>query len=362
MIEQHICDMKHIVTHGTNFIEEIEYYLKKFSMTQKELAMRLGLSIKHINSIMNDEILDISVSIIEGMEYAFHLETGTLSEVYQLYSNIKYAETHPEVAQVLSKYGINFLIKHPELALAAKITIYDQSPLYIRYMMLKRFYGVTDFAIYDNYLKSTVLADEELYENPNSKVWIRFCELSAANLINSEDLSVFRTSMFQSTFKKVLNLMANESFTFQEKIASLKKSLLNKGIILITIPFIEDSAIKAVTLKKGAKRYIFLSDMYKSESHIFYSLLHEIAHCYNPDSDEKTIDDLVALEYQQWESKNNSSGYKAIYDAINAYQQSRIVLDRNKDVDTSYIWSAIEQKYPMVSFTEETDDFFTKAE
>ncbi|WP_369085746.1 helix-turn-helix domain-containing protein [Metamycoplasma spumans] len=362
MANQHICDMKHIKTHGEDFTQELEYYLNKFSMTQKELALRLGISIKHINSIMNNEVNDISMNVIEALEYAFHLETGTLTEVYHIYNNKNEVIKNEGIEHKLNKYGAPFLIEHPELALAANISIKQNTPLHIKLMMLKRFYGVSDLTFYDKYLEENILAEPSTYENPNSKIWIRFCELSAANISGLNQLGTFRKSMFDPLYKKILNIIGNESITFKDKFVSIKKVLLNKGIVLITMPFIKNSLIRAVSLKKGAKRFIFLSDMNKLEGHIFYSLLHEIVHCYFPDFSENEIDNKVISEYYEWE-KSRVSNYKAVYDAINAYEQSRIIKERNKDVDISYIWTLLKEKYPYVSFeTEEIESEISEKE
>ncbi|TPR53388.1 helix-turn-helix domain-containing protein [Metamycoplasma neophronis] len=351
MAEQHICDMRHIKVHGDDFTEEIQYYLDKFGMTQKELALRLGLSIKHINSIMNNEVNDVSVGVIESLEYAFHLETGTLTEVYHIYSNMKETTTNKNIENELIKYGANFLSCHPELAMAANINMKPNTPLHIKLMMLKRFYGVAELSYYDKYLRENVLADEYTYENPNSKIWIRFCELLAVGSNNFTSLGTFRKSMFEPIFKKILNIIGNENIVFEEKIKLIKKSLMSKGIVLVTMPFIENSLIRAISLRKGAKRYIFLSDMSHSEGHIFFSLLHEVVHCYFPDLRENEIDSKVINEYHEWE-KNSSSNYKAVYDAIISYEQCRIVKERNSNIDTTYIWTTLREKYPYVSFEE----------
>lgn len=349
MIEEHICDMKHVKIHGNDFTDEIKYYLKMFSMTQKELSIRLGLSIKHINSIMNNEVNNVSATIIEALEYAFHLEIGTLTEVYHIYNNLKTLKKNKNIEDDLKKHGIDFLINHPELALAANISIHENSPLHVKLIMLKRFFGVADLANYDKYLKDNVSAEEWTYSNPNTKVWIRFCELLSIDKNIDENVGIFRKSSFNSLYHKVLTIMSNTHCSFEEKMETIKKVLLSKGINLVTMPFIENSLIRAIALKKGAKRYIFLSDMFNSEAYIFYSLLHEIVHCFFSNYTENKIDKVVIKEYFAWE-KNNPTIYKAIYDAINSYQQCEAIQKANKNIDTSYIWSTLKDKYPYVAF------------
>ncbi|AWX42853.1 Uncharacterised protein [Metamycoplasma cloacale] len=345
-------DLKDIVLHGNTFSEEIKYYLSKFQMTQKELSIRLGLSIKHVNSIINNEIADISVSILEGLEYAFRLETGSLTAVYHMYSNLKATRTSANIEEQLKKFGINFIIDHPELSYPFNIRITEQMPLHLKFLNLKRFYGVSSLNDYPEYLKEHVLAEYGKYFNkPNSYIWIRFCELSV-KFDNNKPVGVFRKGLFSPIIKTLLIIMSNEELTFEKKIAKIKDYLLTKGIILITKHFIEKSAIRGITLKKGGKRYIFLSDMYNVECYIFFALLHEIVHCYFPEETEENIDLKVIEEYKKYESQINTS-YKAIYDAILTYEQCQFILKENPNTDISCVWNVLKSKYPQVTFEDE---------
>ncbi|TPE57160.1 helix-turn-helix transcriptional regulator [[Mycoplasma] falconis] len=347
--EKHICDMKHIITHGESFGDEISYYLDKFNMTQKELAERLNLSIKHINSILNDDVQDVSISIIEALEYAFNLEVGTLTEVFYIYTNRRLIKDKNKTVNLLNNYGLKFLIDNPDLAKMANICISNDTSIDIKLMMLKRFYGVSLLHNYDQYLKNTVLAEPFTYDCCNAKVWIRFCELVAAEYNqNSGEVGIFRNSMFSSVFKKTINIMAG-NLPFDQRIIQLKNYLLGKGIILITMPYIEGSNIRAISLKKGARRYIFLSDKWNSECYIFYSLLHEIVHCFNPNMSEEQINNTLLKEYHAWES-NTTSKYKAIYDAIKTEENIKIVKQRSPKIDTEYMWICITEQWPHVKF------------
>ncbi|WP_373435425.1 XRE family transcriptional regulator [Metamycoplasma equirhinis] len=354
MAEQHICDMKHIKTHGNDFAEEIKYYLDRFSITQKELALRLGISVKHINTIMRGNINDVSVAVIESLEYAFCLETGTLAEVYHIYSNLKNANQIENLEKQLNEYGISFLMEHPELAIAANITIKEATPLHIKLMMLKRFYGVSKLPYYDDYLKTHVLADQETYKNANSKIWIRFCEILAARSSDYENFGVFRKSIFTEVFKKSCKIILNNDLTFVEKIKLLKANLITKGIALVTMPFIENSSLCAIALKKGAKRYIFLSDMYHLEPYILFALLHEIIHCYFPEYNENQIDEKLIKQFRL--HIDEYTGEKHIMEkALYAFEESYKEKIKNGNINTSYFWSEIREKYPYVSFDELTD-------
>ncbi|AWX69166.1 helix-turn-helix domain-containing protein [[Mycoplasma] anseris] len=350
--------LEDIELHGDSFAKEIRYYLNKYQMTQKELSMRLGLSIKHVNSILNDAISDISVSVLEGLEYAFQLETGTLTTIYHIYSNLKSSKIHGYVEEQLRHFGINFIIEHPELSLPFNICITNKMPTHLKLLNLKRFYGVSSLNDYTSYLKEHVLAEQVKYlDKPNSYTWIRFCELSVK--FNDQPIGVFRKGLFSPIMKKLLNIMSNKDLTFHKKIDEIKAYLITKGIVLVTKQFIEKSLIRGITLKKGGKRYIFLSDMYNTESYIFLALLHEIVHCYFPESSEVEIDQKVFEEYRYWESQTNTT-YKAIYDAILSYEQASLIKKENPNTDTSYIWQLMQNKYPHVSFDDDIIDKWGK--
>ncbi|EPJ15340.1 cro/C1-type HTH DNA-binding domain protein, partial [Chlamydia psittaci 01DC11] len=65
-----------------NFAQEIKVFLNKYQITQKELSLRLHLSIKHINSILNNEIKRISASVLDNLEYVLKLPFGSLTRLY----------------------------------------------------------------------------------------------------------------------------------------------------------------------------------------------------------------------------------------------------------------------------------------
>ncbi|MBN0970754.1 helix-turn-helix domain-containing protein [Mycoplasma phocoeninasale] len=352
MAEQHVCDMKHIKTHGKDFADEIKYYLNKYSISQKELALRLGLSIKHINSILQNNVIDVSVSVLEALEYVFRLETGTLTEVYHVYSNFKNAYNLDNIEKTLTEFGVNFLVDHPELAIAANISIYESTPSHIKLMMIKRFYGVSKLSYYNDYLREHVLADESHYKSPNTKIWIRFCELLASSNNKIENFGSFRKLMFQTIFRKILKIMVNINLSFEQKITMIKEALLIKGIVLVTMPFIENSLINAITLKKGSKRYIFLSDMFHSEAYIFYSLLHEMIHCYFPNYDENQIDERLSKEYEAFVKVKKNIEYDIIGEAIKVHRDFIKAKQENTNVDLGIFWTPLQEKFPYVAFEE----------
>ena len=103
MYELKECDHNVIKLHGKNFSEEIQYFLTKNKMTQKELATRLGISTKHVNSILNDEVVDVSVSVLEGLEYAFGIPAGLLTKIYHKYTNIRMVEENKNIKADLNQ-------------------------------------------------------------------------------------------------------------------------------------------------------------------------------------------------------------------------------------------------------------------
>ena len=355
MYELKECDHNVIELHGKNFSDEIKYFLEKNEMTQKELATRLGISIKHVNSILNDEVVDVSVSVLEGLEYAFGIPAGLLTKVYHKYANIKTIDESDNIISDLNAFGIDFLIEHPELALPFGINIEEGTDLYLKFMRLKKFYGVSNLYNYRDYLFEHVLAESKKYvDKPNFYIWIRFCELS---IQHNEETGIFRKSAFELVMKKVLNIMSIESNNFATKTNLIKKFLLTKGIVLVTKNSINNNSLRGITLRKGRKRFIFLSDVYHSEPFIFFALLHELVHCYFSDYNEEEIDKKVISQYKKWESSTNTK-YKYIYDVILYENQIHNLTLKNKldPLMQKTLFESLIDKYDFVSFEEEKEE------
>ncbi|WP_427867389.1 helix-turn-helix domain-containing protein [Mycoplasmopsis arginini] len=346
---EHICDLRHVELHGKNFGEEISYYLEKFSISQKELAQRLGLSTQYIYIIINSKVnVNLSMSIIEGMENVFNLELGTLSEVYSIYANKERVENE-NIEELLKNYGEDFIIANPSLPLISNIKLTKDMPVSKKLMMMNRFYGVADLKKYSQYLKENALADESVYANPNSKVWIRFCELSVLDAIKNKEIGVFRKNTFELIYRKVVKIICKENKEFKEKIEELQSYLLTKGIILITMPFIEKSDIAAITFQKGAVRLIFVSDIFNCEAFIFNYILHEITHCFFANKGEKQIDEIYVNTYYDIKQKFNLK-YEGIDDALQARKQCFEINHKERKGEFCDIKKEVFLKYKKVSF------------
>ncbi|ENY68480.1 Hypothetical protein MAU_5560 [Metamycoplasma auris 15026] len=346
---KHICDLTHIHLHGLTFGEEILYYLNKFSMSQKELAQRLGLSTQYIYIIINSkQNLNLSIGILEGLENIFNLELGTLSEVYSIYSSKDRAENE-DIEKLLLDYGHDFIIENPSLPLISNIKLSNDMPISKKLLIMNRFYGVSDLKNYYSYLKENALADEDIYASPNSRVWIRFCEISSLKTLKNKKIGVFRKNTFDSIFKKVLKIICAAENSFENKIASLKTYLLTKGIILITMPFIEHSDIGAITFQKGAQRLIFVSDIYNCEAFIFNCILHELTHCFFTQKNEEEINLIYIKKY--FETKNELAfKYEGIEDAINCLNECDAMHHKSKQGEACEITKKVFKKYKKVFF------------
>ena len=343
-----------------NFAQEIKVFLNKYQITQKELSLRLHLSIKHINSILNNEIKRISASVLDNLEYVLKLPFGSLTRLYHEHIALNEVQNIPNVEQQLREYGIDYISDHPELFLRYGVLIEKNMPLYKKMMQMKKFYGVSILSDYFKYLDVHALADATKYtQRPNSIVWIRLCE----NCINFENLYIgtFRKNGFELCFKKVLNYMNSNEYSIFERLEKIKEFLYSKGIVLVLKPFIENSYIKSITIKKGGKRYIFLSDMLNTEPLIFFALLHELVHCYFPNFNEEQIDKKVISQYRKWE-KNHKSNYKAIYDAINYINVVAPWSENEKngkpldEITKQHLLSLLQKNYEYVTFEDKTYD------
>ncbi|WP_051520264.1 helix-turn-helix domain-containing protein [Metamycoplasma spumans] len=349
-----LCDFKNKVKlHGNSFSEELQYYLKKFKMTQRELSLRINVSTKYLNQILNNEFQDLSASLIEAIEYAFDLDAGTLIQIYNIYStNTEIENNNSDFIKTSKRYGVDFLIQNPNLAKVANINVSEHMSNTCKMIMLKKFYGVKNLSDYDSYLKEHIMAEYGIYsDNPHSLVWIRYCELSLARFIEHDEEGAFRINFFEIVMKKIMTIISNKKMSFYKKVDTVKDYLFKKGIVLITKPHIKDCNIRAISLKKRGTRYIFLSDMYNAEPLIFFALLHEIVHCFHPEKLEKEIDAILKEILQSWTIEKNKK-LAIVMDAIDAHEQAHLFRDVDPKADISAILDVIYSKYPRVSFTD----------
>lgn len=243
-------------------------YLDYYKINQTDFALRLGISKKHLNEILNDKSyisleLMIAISLITDIDVnlIFFCENSKKLDIY-LHERFK---GDKEIKKYLDSFYINDLYKNKWIVLRDK-TSYLQNA----YDLLQ-FLHVDSFDKVLPYINSKVLFKKrEDADNLKTYLWIRRCE----NILEQNmEIGEYNSSKIGDLLQELKRIRVQK---FDE---DLLKNLFRKyGIYLIIEDTLPGTKIRGCSMVKKNNPCIFISRMFKEKSSLYFTLYHELGH------------------------------------------------------------------------------------
>lgn len=245
--------------------------LNSIGMTQAELATRTGLSMKHINQI------------VQGVAPLTH-ETALLLEkataVPARIWNALEANYRDRLARAQDKEALaseaDWLKELPvkELTARGHLTASDDRGSLIQEIC--RFFGVANRESWESVWREPLAAFRKsptLESNTGAIAsWLRLGEIEAASI----ECAPFDARRFRESLKEIRALTVSAPEEFQPK---LTKLCAEGGVALVLVPEIRGTRCwGAAHWLSPTKALIQLSLRYKSDDHLWFSFFHEAAH------------------------------------------------------------------------------------
>ncbi len=247
--------------------ETIADLLEEHEMTQTELAKRLGVTLKHVNQIVNGGA-SISAELALGLEKVFRVpadfwlnreslyraDLARQTETKQLETQVGWAKTFP--IKDLRKSG--FISKE-----AAGVELVQE---------LLRFLGVANPALWESRAAAYRRSQHYKSDQPALDAWLRVGELRAAAI----ECQPFDSDDFTTALHQARGLTREHPTIWQPQIT---KALAEAGVALVIVDTFEGArahgATRWLTPHKGL---IQLSLRYHWEDVFWFSFFHEAAH------------------------------------------------------------------------------------
>jgi HTH-type transcriptional regulator/antitoxin HigA len=241
------------------------------SITQAELAIRTGLSPKHINQVINgvvplsaevalvlERVLGVPSHIWNGMEASFRDAQVRHSAEDRFRGFIEWAR----------KFPIAELVRHNKLAVS------DDGPVLVGKLLA--FFGVADpeaFAGLWNersaVFRRTAQHKVDFYA---TATWLRLAELDAAEIA----LNPFDSKAFANLLPRLRGLT---KLPLTEALPQLQEQAAATGVAVVRIPEIPGTrACGATRWINLAYPIVVLSGRYKTEDSVWFSFFHEAGH------------------------------------------------------------------------------------
>lgn len=268
--------------------ETIAEFLEEKRMSQKELAIRCGVSEKHVSTVISGQ-KNISASFAKKLEYALEIDAIFWMNLQTNYDKeiLEFEELNnitEEELQILSKlkvifkeykkYGFleNNLSKVDELIEARKI-FRVSNLLQIPKVNHIRAYRLTKNNVVDEYV---------LY------AWERLCELIDEHNENIDDSVEFNIDLLKSSIVDIKKIMLQDADLI---IPELRKAFSKCGISFYLMKNFLGAPVQGYIRKNkrnGLSLYMTIRGSYADN--FWFSLFHKIAHILNGDAKNNFID------------------------------------------------------------------------
>ena len=296
--------------------ETLREVLDERNMSQQELALRTGMTPKHISTVLNGE-KNISVSFAKKLEYALSIDAEFWIGLQALYDRelLDFNELHS-----ISQDEINIFKSMKEafcfIVDNAFIPVIKQTEQNI--LELRKYLNVCNLACIPSLISSGAFRAQTKSEcNPYILfAWQRICESLAANsttpILSYEEQCKNLISICPKI--KELSLLPKEKF-----IPKLREYFSLCGISFVLAPSFKGAPVQGfIKTNPDGKTIISLTFRQKRADVFWFTIFHEIAHFINGDSKQKFLD---------FESVENDKEIKADYFAQNA------LIDKNSYED-----------------------------
>lgn len=250
--------------------ETIKENMEFLGMSQKELAVRIGITEKHLSNILNgkaaityDTALNLESVLGPSAEFWIELESG-----YQL--DKARLEKENELA-----IDLNVLkdIKYNEMSKRGWIR--NTSIRAERVINCREFFGVANLSLIPRtaavMFRKNEIGDET---NLNILAWLREAELQGMK-VETDDFDKNKLRKFIPKFRELTLESANEFYP------KIKKLCAECGVALVLVEDLPGNGICGATIWRNGKAILALTVRGKRADIFWFTLFHELAHIIN---------------------------------------------------------------------------------
>lgn len=249
----------------------IKEYLDECGITQKDLSRRIDVSERHLSKMLNGK-----TRLTEDMAIKLEKVITDIPASYWLNYEMKYRENlaREKERAGLDSVDLNEVAKRyhfKEVFAESALTLVDQA------ISMLKFLGISDFDQFNRaYPKVAVEFMQDDGEPEAVIIWLKLCEADVKE--QNPDLSDVPYS--EQGLRNSLGTLKAISTNINVE-ASLKScgKLLNRvGIYFVVEPAITNSKVRGALTTYEGHPAIYVSGRFKTHDHIWFTILHELAH------------------------------------------------------------------------------------
>lgn len=262
--------------------------LKNINMSQKELAIRTGMTEKHISTVINGS-RDISLGFSKKLEYVFNnVENGYFYNLQLKYDELKQkqeeengiTENEKNILKQL-KEPIDYIIERGQNFI--NVTMTDVEKI----IGLRKFLKVSNLELIPLASSQTAFR-----KNKNTTVnqyilsmWIQICEYYAGKIECKSSLNIDLLNEKLNVIKNLMNVNINDARK------TLQKILLDCGIIFDIVQNFKGAPVQGFIKNENNNKILMcITIRGKRADSFWFTVFHEIGHIINGDVEDVKVD------------------------------------------------------------------------
>lgn len=241
-------------------------YLELYNISQKEFALRLGITPKHLNEIINKNI-DMSDELIGAISSITGIQADFIFGIEQQKKNKRYFLEKFHTEKNLKKYINNY--EYKEIEKLNWVHFKNKNDTYQMANDILNFIKFRNFDCLEDFRNHILFKRKETKDYYKLVLWLARCdEISQKQKVNEYS---------KDCFDKIIKFLEKERMN-PLNIEKLKEKFNNYGIYFVIEEALKGSKIRGSFKVKGKNPAIYLTKLYKDKASFYYALYHELGH------------------------------------------------------------------------------------
>ena len=254
--------------------ETIRESIEALGLTQKEFAARLGITEKHLITLINGDC-----ALTNEMALKLEHATGTPARIWNSFeSGYREQLTKIKMAQEIQEHS-DWLKAMPFKVIADHLKILNTKNISEKYFSILKFFGVADYDAWENsrpaiaYRKGATFKDSSLKQQCAIQTWLRFIELQAMEI----DVPEYNKSQFKNAVEQIRTLTTLQPEEFLPKMESLCNQA---GVVFILEKEIPGASVNGAVrwIRQNKTPVICLNLRGKYNDIFWFTFFHEAGH------------------------------------------------------------------------------------
>ena len=264
------------------FGKYLKDYLEFNNISQSEFAIRMGITQKHMNEILNGKTnitLEMAANIerLTGIESSFIINVENSKKMKDKIL-LDYGSIENAKKEITKQYHVGELKKNKWVKFKDETNILQIGIDILDFLKIK------DFGVLDK-IEQQVLFKKTGNDFKKIALWMAHCdELAKEQKINE-----------YNSYNLLFLIKDLNEYAYKNKINKKEiQELMNKyGIYFVCEKALEGTKVRGCFKVKGKQPAIYITDNYAGKDSFFFELYHELGHCksdYNEGKNKVIID------------------------------------------------------------------------